>query len=199
MNVPSCDLTGGNLVVTGNSVECGNVNLGSNVGSVIVSGTSTSSSISITDSTIHVQLSGVDLNTASPFVISGSEVTIGLTGANVLKNDGAIGSGLDCRQLSNVTFASSDGGSLTGDGGGNGTGIGSGSNSACGDLIFINGSFTGYGGAGGAGIGAGAGVQAPSFVRELSFIDATVSAGGGGVPSPPVSVSPHGDLMILWA
>jgi hypothetical protein len=76
-------------------------------------GTSGASRVFVQRSDVSIVLSNVVLTGLSPFSISESSVTILLEGENSLTNAGTYSTGVECAELSNVTFTAALGGSLT--------------------------------------------------------------------------------------
>jgi hypothetical protein len=154
---------------------------------IVITGSTTTNSILISDSRLTIQFLEVSVNSSHPFVAINSSIKISFEGSNVFESRSEISSGIECSSESNISFSGSSNSLLRATGGLMGSGIGSGVNSNCNSIIFHNGSYEARGGLG-AGIGSGHAVGGSSSVRSVVIFDGNITStnsgsGGSGIGS----------------
>jgi hypothetical protein len=139
---------------------------------IVIFGHTTDYGVTVTNSTVSLELSSVNITSDEPFLSIGSSVDILFSGTSELISSSANATAVDCSSLSNLTFSGTPGGLLIVAGGSSSTGIGAGNGSSCGSLTFLNGSYLVTGS---SGIGAGPG---PSSVASIAILGGHVTATG---------------------
>jgi hypothetical protein len=129
---------------------------------ISLTGSTDTHGISISGSTVDIELQNTSISGANPFVIDNSIVSIRSVGSNSISGQS---SGIQCSGYSNVTFLSSNTNNLNLSvaGGPGGSAIGA-SGTTCGQLLFLNGTYEIRGSENGTGIGA---AGQGSYVQEI--------------------------------
>jgi hypothetical protein len=107
-----CDLTGASLVIDGPRSECGNTRL-LETSTIIVSGRTTSNSVSITNAKIALRFTNLSLSRSKSLTANNSEVSIVLSGANSVASSSAAAPAVACERSSKLTFSGIGNGSLS--------------------------------------------------------------------------------------
>jgi hypothetical protein len=172
----------GGISISNNFLSCGSQSLQIGInGRVMITGSTTTNSISITDSNIILQLSSVIIESSSPFLSLHSNTTFIQSGSSRFVASGSSASGIGCTELSSLIFLALSGDSLlTALGGLSGCGIGPGLNRLCTSIHFLNGTYIARAGyEGGTGIGSGRGaLNGTSSVGSVSIQNGNFTATG---------------------
>ncbi|MDR1448256.1 MAG: leucine-rich repeat protein, partial [Candidatus Ancillula sp.] len=159
---------------------------------VTITGTTTNKRVVVeTSATATVTLNGASITSSSGSPIelsSGANLTLKLTGSNVLTSNDTIHAGLNVPVNATITIQSATGGgistegSLTATGGEHGAGIGGGYSETSGTIIIIGGTIHATGMCnGGAGIGGGSLKGAGDITINGGIIYATGGDGAAGI------------------
>jgi hypothetical protein len=161
MGIALCDVFFGPVEISGSTVICSGPDGDSlppgAYSSVSIFGNTTEHFISVSSTTLPIQLTDVDIAfddmfdpaITNPFIVTGeSNVNISLRGRNVIRHVAFGGIGVRCCGSSTITFRASDpSGTLRALGGGDyiysGLGIGPGDGDVCAALNFVSGRFDG--------------------------------------------------------
>jgi hypothetical protein len=167
-----CDVSQGSIEIIGNVFHCNEQHVPVSDSTIIISDTTTSNSVRISDSTAIVLFESVSLASPAPFTVENSNVVIILTGVNIIAGSSSGDAGVRCLGSSNITFQAISSGILKAIGSSYGPGIGSSANDTCDVLRFDNGSYDASAGvSGGAGIGSGFVQYGQSAVNANIFND----------------------------
>jgi hypothetical protein len=183
----SCDVTDGQLLIMDGSAECSGVTLASS-SVILISGTVSttvpSPVIQVIRSRTVLVFENVDIAAPAPFESDGSHVTVILSGSNHFTS--TTSTAVSCVGLSNLTFLTHGGGSLSaaspafgGEGDQYGPGIGAPTLQQCAHLHFFNGTYNLEGGLKGAGIGTGSPQGGVTSVDSITIDGGVFTAVGG--------------------
>lgn len=204
-NVSYGDVTIGDTEVTHTKEAGGNAVTEKHEGSVTVTGSSDTNTVTITagsteaPANVHVEIQTSeggntnvvlnDANIESPrgaMEVTGSgDVVIELDGTNVLESTNNYQAGLQVGPDSSITIqdADNDGGSLTAQGATWGAGIGGNANDAHGDVTITGGTVVATGGSEAAGIGGGQGTVNGNITITGGNVTAQGAYGAAGIGS----------------
>jgi hypothetical protein len=167
-----CDIGQGDVTVTDHSLSCNGTNISDSISTFIVTGNSGSKSVQIQNADVVVVISGVAITGDSPFVISGSSVTLIIAENNDLTSTVTAHAGMECSSRSNITLQALDGGTLQAVSHKEGIGIGP-ANGYCRSVSILNGSIDV---SGGTGIGSTRASDFDSKLDNLLIANAIVEA-----------------------
>jgi hypothetical protein len=180
----NCNIAVQNVAIAGNNVMCHQID-SDDAEIVRITGSSTTNTVSIDQSTVTIELLNVFIEQNFPVRVSASTISIVSVGASELI--GKQSTGIACQDGSNLTFSSSLSGSLSAKGANTYAGIGPSVSGKCGSLSFVNGTYhvqtaTSSETEGAAGLGC----SSMSVLDKLTILEAdinAVGAYGGGIGS----------------
>jgi hypothetical protein len=96
-----CDVSVGSVVVSDSNVrECNGTNSPTALnGPLVITGSTTTNRVAISDADVTVRLSNILINSSIPFVCNRSSVEIWIDDANVVRAADELSSGIECSQL----------------------------------------------------------------------------------------------------
>jgi hypothetical protein len=170
-----CDVGRGQVLIAGAELlQCNGTNATLPAPPFIsLIGSTWNNSVTIRNSNLMVQLSGVSLSGPSPFTAIGSSLTIVVSGSNLIRSSAASHGAIECSDWSNLSLQSVPGGFLSVSGGSDSAAIGTSSPGSCDQISIVNGS---YAATGATGIGTGLGNVEPSLLRSLTIFDGQITA-----------------------
>jgi hypothetical protein len=171
----TCNISTGSLVIDGSAAQCGNASISIPPSGVTVIGKTTRNIVAIRNTSVTVILSGVDITSANPFVVSGSGIAyISLVGHNKVNSTNS--PAFECTENSELFFSTPGNGDLSAIGV-ESSGIGTNSIGTCDSIEFYNGTYVIDAGIGTA-IGASDAPGTSSTLTSLQIDDGTFTLTG---------------------
>jgi hypothetical protein len=164
----SCDISASDILVDRGVVSCGATNASSS-SFMTVTGTTTTHTLQILNSSLTIRLLTVSITNMNPFMARNSQITIITDGRSDLTSVGP-NPAISCAANSSLTFISTQDGILSTRSGTSSAVIGPGPNQQCQSLSFLNGTYRISSENAGAGIGSGnSSILTRLYVRNGHF------------------------------